>query len=436
MDFWTDLMRKKLKRIKQRSAVIGRKHIRTVKRLGKKPMFTIPFVTFMVLLVVVAVGLLFTTGDKPILKPNNANVVVLNYDKHEQTIPTHAKNVGELVERLKIKLNSGDVIEPSKDTEIAGDNFRINIYRAVPVTIVDNGKKSFTYSAAATARSIAKQAGIAVFPEDNLIEQPTDNFLTESSIGKRVVIDRATPVNVNLYGTPTVIRTHAKTVGGLMTEKHIRLAKDDSVQPEVATPITDNAQVFIIRRGTQIATVEQPIPMPVQTIEDDSLSFGTSAVRQQGAPGKTLITYQIQLQNGIEVGRTQIQSVVTQQPVTQVIARGKAVQIPSDKQAVMRLAGISSSDFAYVDYIISRESGWCPTKLQGQYGNCPAYPPASIPSGRGYGLGQATPGTKMAPFGADWQTSAVTQLKWAASYASRYGGWKGAYNHWLSHHNW
>lgn len=415
----------------------SRRHIRTVKRLSKKPMFSIPFVTFMVLLVVVCVAMMFSSGGKAGFRPNNSNVVVLSHDKQEQTIPTHAKTVGELLKRVDLKLNPGDVVEPSKDTEIVGDNFRVNVYRAVPVTIVDGNQKTFVYSAAATPRSIAKQAGILIYPEDNLTELPTDNFLTETSLGPRVIIDRATPVNLNLYGSPTALRTHAKTVGALLKEKNIRLGKDDSVQPAPSTPISANVQIFLVRKGTQIATVEEQIPMPVQTVEDDSLSFGTSAVRQQGAPGKKVITYQIQLQNGVEIGRTPIQEVVTEQPVTQIIARGKAVQIPSDKQAVMRLAGIKSSDYAYVDYIISHESGWCPTKLQGQIGICPPYPPASIPSGRGYGLGQATPGTKMAPFGSDWQTSAVTQLKWANSYAlARYGSWGAAYNHWVSRHNW
>jgi hypothetical protein len=39
-----------------------------------------------------------------------------------------------------------------------------------------------------------------------------------------------------------------------------------------------------------------------------------------------------------------------------------------------------------------------------------------------YGLGQANPGTKMAPFGRDWRTSPWTQLKWMVSYSvGRYG---------------
>jgi hypothetical protein len=306
----------------------------------------------------------------------------------------------------------------------------------VPVTIIDGDSKTFAYSAAATPRSIVKHAGVQVYPEDDLKLLPTTNFLADNSIGERVVIDRATPVNLNLYGTPVVIRTHAKTVAQLLQDKHIKLSKDDTVQPSVSTPLAPSTQVFVVHKGTQIVTEEKPVDMPTETVEDGSLTFGTTVTRQQGSPGKKLITYSIELQNGKEVGRKIIQEVVSQQPVKQVIAKGKAVQIPNDKQGVMRLAGISPGDFAYVDYIVSRESGWCPTKLQGQYGGCPGAPPASIPGGLGYGLVQATPGSKMASSGGDWQVNPVTQLKWASGYASRYGGWAGSYAHWQSAHSW
>jgi resuscitation-promoting factor RpfB len=416
-----------------------KKHILRLKRTLRQPLFTIPVATFVGLLALTVVAFFVFSGGTPTLKPTDASLVTINYDKQEQTVPTHAKTVGELLGRLQIKLNEGDVVEPAEDTEIAGDNFRINVYRAVPVTVIDGGRKTFTYSAAATPRSIVKRAGVVVYPEDRLQLLPTDNFLTESSIGERVVIERATPVNVNLYGTPLTMRTHAKTVGELLKEKNITVGKDDTVQPVAATSLAANTQIFLIRKGTQIVTQEEAIVMPVETVEDASLSFGTSVTRQQGADGKKVITYQLELQNGKEVGRKKIQEVVTQEPVKQVVARGKAVSIPSDKQAVMALAGIAASDYAYADYIISRESGWCPTKWQGQIGYCPAYYQElhDPSSGYGYGLCQSTPAGKMASAGADWQTNPVTQLKWCSDYAKRrHGGWAGAYSYWQSHHNW
>lgn len=372
----------------------------------------------MVLLLIVMVSFLISSGGRPQLRPDDPNLVVINYDKEERTIPTDAKTVGELLSRLEIPLHEGDVVEPSQDTEIIGDNFRVNVYRAVPVTIVDGDQKTFTYSAASTPRSIVKQAGVTVYPEDNLDLLPTENFLAESSIGERVVISRATPVALNVYGTPAVVRTHAKTVGDLMQERGIKLEKDDTVVPSLDQPITPNAQIFLVRNGIQLQTVEEAVAMPVEEVQDASLTFGATAVRQQGAPGKKLVTYQLTLQNGQETGRKLIQEVVTQEPVKQVVARGKAFNAGADKTAVMAAAGIRVSDYPYVDYVISHESRWNP---------------AAVNSRGCIGLGQNCPDasgrTWLAAACPDWKTNPVCQLKRFSQYANdRYGGWQQAYN--------
>ncbi len=95
----------------------------------------------------------------------------------------------------------------------------------------------------------------------------------------------------------------------------------------------------------------------------------------------------------------------------------------SDKNSIMKAAGISESDYAYVDYIITKESGWNAT--------------ASNPYSGAYGLCQALPGSKMASAGSDWQVNPVTQLEWCNSYAQgRYGSWSAAYSFWISNHWW
>jgi hypothetical protein len=180
-------------------------------------------------------------------------------------------------------------------------------------------------------------------------------------------------------------------------------------------------------------TVTEDISMPVQSIPDGTLAYGTSAVRQQGSPGQQVVTYQVSLNNNVETGRSILQKVVTRQPVTQIVVTGTSL---SGIKGDMALAGIAPGDYNYADYIISRESGWCPTKAQGQYGGCPPFS-GSVPSYGGYGLCQSTPGGKMASAGADWATNPVTQLRWCSGYAhSRYGSWGAAYSHWVSYHNW
>lgn len=386
---------------------------------SKHPLF-IPVATFFVLFFIGIIMFIFMQG-KPAFA-SDSYLVVLSHDKKRETIPTRAANVGDLLKRSGVTLNEGDVVEPSADTPIREDNFRVNVYRARPVTIIDGGQKTFAFSAATTPRSVAQQAGVQVYPEDALKSEMQTSFLKDGAIGEKVVIDRATPANLNLYGTPVALRTHAKTVGELLKEKQVTLSAGDQVQPAQNTPLTPQTQVFVIRNGSRVITAEEQIPMETETIEDATLSFGATAVRQQGSAGKRVVTYQIDLVNDKEVGRKAIQTVVAQEPVKHIVARGKAVNIPADKESVMAAAGISPSDYAYVNYIISRESGW----------NAAARNPSGAT-----GLCQALPGSKMASAGADWQTNPVTQLRWCAGYAvGRYGSWAAAYNFWVANHWW
>lgn len=408
-----------------------------LQRLHKHP-FGWPIAVFFGL---VAIGglMLFVANKHSVatFHPDTSYIAIISHDGVKQTVPTRPQTVGELLKKLNIHVDERDRIEPSVSTPIVQDNFHINVYRAKPVTIYDGSTTTTAFSAGATPRSVLADTGIQVYPEDEITAEPAVHLIAERSLGQKIIINRSVPLTLNVYGNVLPLRTHMRTVSALLKAKNVKLGPQDSVTPELDTPVTPNMQVFVLRKGTQIASETQTIPAPVETVTDTSLSFGTSAVRQEGSAGTKVLTYEIHTENGKEVSRTLLQEVITVQPVTRIVARGQAVSIPADKQAVMAQAGIAASDYAFVDYIMSHESGWCPTKTQGQVGVCPGYPPDVIPTGLGYGLGQATPGTKMASFGDDWKTNPVTQLRWATSYAlGRYKSWEAAYNYWTAHHNW
>lgn len=85
----------------------------------------------------------------------------------------------------------------------------------------------------------------------------------------------------------------------------------------------------------------------------------------------------------------------------------------------MAAAGIAESDWGYVDYIVSRESGWNPNATNSSSGAC--------------GLVQALPCSKVPGNGYD----PVDNLRWANGYATgRYGSWAGAYDFWTRNHWW
>ncbi|GAA1730125.1 transglycosylase SLT domain-containing protein [Microbacterium paludicola] len=105
-------------------------------------------------------------------------------------------------------------------------------------------------------------------------------------------------------------------------------------------------------------------------------------------------------------------------------APAAAVQVPfytggGSKEQWMAAAGIAQGDWGYVDYIVSRESGWNPNATNASSGAC--------------GLVQALPCSKVPGGGYD----PVANLTWANGYAvGRYGSWANAYAFWTSNHWW
>lgn len=415
-------MRNKFDNVRKMSTRFRRvllpRRLREARRASYHP-HAVPFITFAVLIVLTGAVYVLARHTNHLPPVQDAKIVIISHDHEQQIVPTKEATVGELLQKLHVNLGEGDVVEPAASTAINQDQFRINIYRAVPVEIVDGAKRTFTFSAATTPRAIADQAGTALYPEDNITSNPAENFLKTGSIGEQLVVDRAVPVDVDLYGTPVTLRTQATTLAGLMKEKNIKLLKNDQISPAPNTPITPGQHVAFIRTGTKVETVTEEIAMPVQRTNDASLAYGTSAVRQQGSPGSQIATYQVQLVNNVETGRTLIQKVVNKQAVTQIEVMGTSL---SGIKGDMALAGIAPGDYEFADYIITHESGWRPN--------------AGNASGA-YGLCQALPGSKMSSAGADWATNPITQLRWCAGYAqSRYGGWGNAYAHWLNTRNW
>jgi uncharacterized protein YabE (DUF348 family) len=390
----------------------GRRHIQ------RRP-YLIPI--FGLFLGAAIVGVLVASrGGTPTFRPSDSHIVFVFDEGKKQTIDTKARTVGELTKRLNLHLIPEDVVEPSADTPIVEDNFRINVYHARPVTIVDGTNNTVTLTAQKSARVVAEAAGLKVNHED--IASFEEGSVSENVIGEKVVVSRATPITLNLYGTAIPSYTQGQNVAQVLREKHIKLENGETVNPIPETEVKPNMQIFILSKGSQLITTEETLPFPTQTVNDITLSFGTTVVRQPGQPGRQAVTYLINTQKGAEVSRKVIQQVIVQAPVAQIVARGATIDINGDKTAIMAAAGITSGDYAYANFIVSHESGWRPT--------------AANPSGA-YGLCQALPGSKMATAGSDWQTNPITQLKWCSGYAARaYGGWGPAYNHWLAYRNW
>ena len=393
------------------------------------------------LLFIFGLGGLILAGGQTV-GPNDSHVISLYVDGKNLFVPSRSSTVDEFLKKAKITLGEGDIVEPSGDSKIEVDMFRVRVLRARPFTVIDGTKEYSALTAQTSPRLIAEAAGLSLKPADK-VEFIEPQFSDSDQIGRSVNITRSKNITLSLYGSLQQVSTNSVRVADLLDELKILPAPDDEVSPALASEILDGSSVFVNRKGVKVITEEEVIEPDVEYILDDSLTVGSSAVRDPGRPGKRVVTYQILTENDIELSRQEISSVIVEQPITKIVARGRAAgQIGPERIELMRAAGISEAEFGAVDFVIGHESGWCATKWQGQWGQCPSfyqekYPGAESDRKLGYGLCQSTPANKMASAGEDWRTNPLTQLKWCTSYAiGRYGSWTAAYEFWLSHSWW
>lgn len=368
-------------------------------------------------------------------KPSAGQRLITIHDAgQDRGLMTGATTLRAAFDEAGIALDKNDLIEPGLDEQLVANNYEVNVYRARPVMIVDGAVRQKVMTPYQTATQIAKTAGIELHDEDNTTITRSEDIVSDGS-GLLLTIDRATPFNLVLYGKKIPAYTQSGTVGEMLASKKITLGKDDTLSVPASTRLTAGMSIEIWRNGKQTVTEEQVIAFDTEKIQDADHESGYKEVKTPGENGKKNVTYEIEMRNGVEVGRAEIQSITTQESKNQVEVVGTKVSLPSGShEDWMAAAGIAPGDYGFVNYIVGKEGGWCPVRWQGDSG-CVNH--GSAPGGLGYGLVQATPGNKMVSAGADWLTNPITQLKWANGYAvGRYGSWSGAYNHWLSSHNW
>lgn len=250
---------------------------------------------------------------------DNEQHMVTIYDRGvEQTIITRAGTVREALAQARISVDAIDIVEPSLDEKLVAQNYNVNVYRARPVVVEDGSTRIRTVTAAQSPSKIAKAADITLYPEDNTEIKRVDDVVADGGAGLKLTIDRATPFTFVLYGKQLDARTQATTVGAMLKEKNVTLGKDDQASVPLSTPVVAGMMVQVWRNGVQTFTQEEEIAPPIEQIKDQDRPIGFKEIRTAGKHGKKQVTYEINMQNGVEVSRKVIQSVTTLEPVKQV----------------------------------------------------------------------------------------------------------------------
>lgn len=252
------------------------------------------------------------TGDK------SEHRIVTVYDRGTiRAFVSEQKTVGEALEENGFELDDRDTVEPSRDEEMVATDYRVNIYRARPVVVIDGETRIKIMSPYQTAQHIAKDAGIILHREDIGELHRSRDYIGDGA-GLQMMVKRATPLKLDLYGKVTEVRTQAQTIGEMLDEKKIILGENGRVSLALSTKITAGLEVRVWREGKQTITLDQAIPFETERIFDADREVGYRQVQANGVEGVKAITYEVEIKDGIELSRQEIAQIVTKPPVKQI----------------------------------------------------------------------------------------------------------------------
>lgn len=370
--------------------------------------------------VVVALTLLQFTQKSDALEGDGRLITI--YDRgEEQVLLSTGETIADALDDAGVTLEEKDVVEPAIDEKMIAPEYKVNIYRARPVTVIDGPVRQKVMTAYQTADQIVRDVAIDLHDEDIATMTRSSDFVNTGA-GLHITIDRAVPFTFDLYGSTSEARTQGETVGEMLEEKGITLGENDRVSPDRSTEVREGMTVKVWREGKQTITVEETVAFEVEQIRDADRPVGYKEVQTAGVEGSRKVTYEIEIRDGQEISRNEIASLVTRQPAKQVEVIGtKPNYLPytggGTKSEWLAASNIPEESWGYADFMVTRESGWNPNAMNASSGAC--------------GLAQALPCSKVPGNPLD----PVNSLNWMNGYVNgRYGGWEGAYNFWQQNH--
>ena len=268
------------------------------------------------LILSIASVIVFGLADTALAQEENRHLVTV-YDRGATRVfLTEEKTIGDALKAENIELDSHDMVEPSSDQELIASSYKVNIYRARPVLVVDGSVRIKTISPYQTARQIAQDVGVTVYDEDITTLQPLTNFVSDGA-GLQLTIKRAKTITLDLYGRKTEVRTHATTVGDMLKEKKITLGSNGRVSVPQSTVVTQGMEIRVWREGKQTVSIDQEISVSNQIVYDADRPIGYRAVQIKGVPGIRSVTYELEIKDGVEISRVEIANIVTRAPTEQ-----------------------------------------------------------------------------------------------------------------------
>ena len=330
-----------------------------------------------------------TSGNSLVV--HRAREVTLFVDGRSFSVRTQASTIAELLLDTRVSLGPQDSIRrdgvPVSTAATLAQNevTAIDVRRAVPVTIVENGLELQARSSGDTIAAVLEEMDVRLGPGDSVRPPLTASL----SAGMQVRIEHARQMVVTLPEGKTVLYTLSEEVGPALAASGILLPNEYRLEPTENTPISAGLAVRVV--GISRDQELEAVRIESQTLyqPDPSLPAGTTRTTF-GQDGLLHREYAIQYEDDVLVSRSLSAEWYDPVPIDTVIYYSTAPALTSSSLAWADLVCAYNWDCDWALAVIQCESA----------GNPNAYNPAGYVGlfqiWEGHGFNLRDPATNVA----------------------------------------
>lgn len=227
-----------------------------------------------------------------------------------------ASDVAEVLRTEGIRLAPGDQVRPGLDTQLRA-GMPIQVLRAFPVDVDVDGTVTTVRTVLRSPVWLRRELNIGA----GLIIAAAPRVL---SAGTRVAFHTPHDVILQVDGrTIAAPRSGALDVSALLTANNITLGPRDEVTPPPATRLSNGMDVRVFRLAPGEIAEQVMVPFTTEIRDDPNLTVGQSRVIQIGSPGVLRSLFRVVTKDdGSLLAKLPTGSELVVPPVSQVIVRG------------------------------------------------------------------------------------------------------------------
>ena len=243
--------------------------------------------------------------------------VNLSVDGKASSVHAFGGTVSDVLEKQDISIGEHDVVVPALGSPVE-DGQKIVVRYGRKLTVTVDGKTREYWTTATTVAAALQELGIRA--DSAKLSASRSQTLGREGLTLAVSTPKALTVRVdgkNLTGTSTGL-----TVKDALNELKVSVDKDDRVKPGLAAAVSDGLKIAVQRVSSKTITATEPISHGTVEKSDSTLYKGDTKTLTSGKAGAKVVTYKVTTVDGKTESKKAVKSVVTSQPMTQVVAVG------------------------------------------------------------------------------------------------------------------